>query len=96
MNIRNKTAAPCFDDGSPWERGQADAFLGKPASPHFFVSSDNPLHPDTVAIQAGSMTENQVAEYNAGYDDQYAYESSDDELLSASYEQDAWNWEEEE
>ena len=78
-----------LDEGSPWQRGQTDAAFGRTASPHYFTSGGR-------VVQKEDMTDEQINEYYDGYDDQYACESSDDELLSASYEQDAWNWEEEE
>ena len=51
--------------GSPFDRGGADSYYNRPRCPHYFIgetySSDKVVEKD--------MTENQIAEYNAGYDE---------------------------
>ena len=47
--------------GSPYDRGSADSFYGRQANPHYMI--------DGARIEKADMTAEQIAEYEAGYED---------------------------
>ena len=49
------------EHGSPYDRGSADSFYGRQANPHYMV--------DGARVEQADMTAAQIAEYEAGYDD---------------------------
>lgn len=49
--------------GSPFDRGSADNYYNRPADPHWYPSGTY----NNDRIDAGNMTEEQVAAYLAGY-----------------------------
>lgn len=52
--------------GGPYDRGSADAWYGRDKSPHYFIgdSYSSPM------VYEHQMTEEELAAYNAGYDEQ--------------------------
>jgi hypothetical protein len=48
------------ENGSPADRGSADAYYGRPKDPHYFVES----------VRVETLSAEQIAEYNAGYDNE--------------------------
>lgn len=55
--------------GGPWDRGSADSYYGRPRNPHYFL--DASYSSPRVAME--SMTEGEIAAYNAGYTDNELY-----------------------
>ena len=55
--------------GSPFDRGSADSWYHRAACPHYY--SHNPVFGTTRGerVEECDMTEEQVAEYKAGYED---------------------------
>ena len=49
------------EHGSPFDRGSADSFYGRQANPHYLING--------ARIEQADMTAEQIAEYEAGYDD---------------------------
>ena len=51
--------------GSPYDRGCADSCYGRPRNPHYYPNGTGvqPL------IEEKDMTEDEIEEYHAGYDD---------------------------
>ena len=49
------------EHGSPFDRGSADSFYRRQAIPHYMING--------ARIEQADMTEAQIAEYEAGYDD---------------------------
>ena len=52
--------------GSPYDRGGADSYYGRPAIPHYYKSS-GVLGGELVKQE--QMTAEEIEAYNAGYDD---------------------------
>lgn len=52
--------------GGPHDRGSADAWYGRPRAPHYFygASYSSPM------VYESNMTAEEIAAYNAGYDEQ--------------------------
>ena len=50
--------------GGPYDRGSADRYYGRPYNPHYFVG----VTYQSDEIYEGQMTEQQIAEYKAGWD----------------------------
>ena len=48
-----------------YDRGDADAYYGRPFSPHIWVSSKD----KTVVVEKRDMTEVEKEEYRKGYED---------------------------
>ena len=51
------------EHGSPFDRGSADSFYGRQANPHYMV--------DGARVEQADMTAAQIAEYEAGYEDNH-------------------------
>jgi len=49
--------------GFPFDRGSADSFYRRPAQPHYMI--------DGARIEKVDMTAEQIAEYEAGYEDNH-------------------------
>ena len=45
--------------GSPYDRGSADSFYGRPPQPHYMING--------ARIEQADMTAEQIAEYEAGF-----------------------------
>lgn len=54
--------------GGPYDRGGADSYYGRQRRPHYYVGATY----STPRVDAVEMTEEQVAEYNRGFDDNEA------------------------
>ena len=54
--------------GSPYDRGSADSYYGRPLSPHWWPNGTNKGY----RIEQGEMTLPQVKEYYQGYYDNEA------------------------
>ena len=52
--------------GGPYDRGGADAYYGRPYAPHFFRGASY----STPRYEKHEMTPGQIAEYDAGYNDE--------------------------
>jgi len=50
--------------GSPWDRGSADSYYGRPMKPHYWPAGTGHGYP----VNRDDMTEQQIGEYYAGYD----------------------------
>ena len=50
--------------GGPYDRGSADAYYGRGRDPHFYHGASY----QSERVEAPQMTEQEVAEYNAGFD----------------------------
>ena len=51
--------------GSPYDRGTADSYYGRPRQPHYFLGDSY----STPRIGRWEMTDDEVEAYHAGYDD---------------------------
>jgi hypothetical protein len=49
--------------GGPFDRGSADSYYGRPMNPHYFVGKTY----DSVMLEEVDMSEQEVADYYAGY-----------------------------
>jgi hypothetical protein len=49
--------------GSPYDRGSADAYYGRPCRPHYFLGDTY----NSTEITADRMTPQEIEEYNVGY-----------------------------
>ncbi len=49
--------------GSPYDRGSADSFYRRQAIPHYMI--------DGARIEQSDMSAEQIAEYEAGYEDNH-------------------------
>ena len=54
--------------GSPWDRGGADSYYGRARRPHKYVSAPLPGNPGSMVAEY-RLTEAEVADYQAGYDE---------------------------
>ena len=54
--------------GSPYDRGSADRYYGRPFAPHCYISTAAGAF---IRLEQDLMTEQQVAEYVAGWDEEY-------------------------
>ena len=52
--------------GGPYDRGSADRYYGRPFNPHYYRSEPY----ETKPIPMEKMTPEQIAEYNAGWDEE--------------------------
>tara|TARA_B100000497_G_C7395984_1_gene251555 strand:+ start:173 stop:424 length:252 start_codon:yes stop_codon:yes gene_type:complete len=52
--------------GGPYDRGSADAYYGRPFDPHYYVGNTY----QSPRIEVDQLTEMQIAEYSAGYDEE--------------------------
>lgn len=50
--------------GGPFDRGSADSYYGRGRNPHFFTDATY----KSMEIPEKHMTQQQIADYNAGYD----------------------------
>jgi len=59
-----------YDDrpGSPYDRGQADCYYGRPARPHYYLGATY----TTDRVDEDGMYPDEIAAYMQGFDDQYA------------------------
>lgn len=55
------------DHGSPYDRGSADAYYRRPHNPHYYLMKDTMF---SERIERNEMTEDQIAEYSAGYNEE--------------------------
>jgi hypothetical protein len=55
-----------YDDrhGSPFDRGSADSYYGRPFNPHYFLGATY----STPEVTTSNMTQTEIEEYTAGYD----------------------------
>jgi len=51
------------EHGSPYDRGQSDAYYQRPAKPHYFIGETW----FSARIEETGMTAEEVAEYHLGY-----------------------------
>ena len=51
--------------GGPWDRGSADSYYRRGFDPHYYTGNSY----STDRIEASLMTEEEIAEYKTGYDD---------------------------
>lgn len=54
--------------GSPYDRGSADSYYGRPRCPHYYVGATA----TTARVDFKDMTPDEVEAYHAGYDDNEA------------------------
>ena len=54
--------------GGPYDRGSADSYYRRARVPHYYAGNTG----TTDRIEAADMTEQQIAEYNQGFDDNEA------------------------
>lgn len=54
--------------GSPYDRGSADAYYGRPRDPHYWPQGTY----NGERVEARDMTTGQIAEYDRGYKEQVA------------------------
>lgn len=59
------------EHNSPWDRGSADSWYGRPRRPHKWIKHPNPSVRGE-QLMVTELTEQEVAEYHAGYDDNEA------------------------
>lgn len=52
--------------GSPYDRGSADRYYGRPPNPHFYAGDTY----STDKFDKHSMTEEEIAEYYKGYEEE--------------------------
>ena len=55
----------------PYDRGSADKYYKRPASPHYFTGATN----KSLRIEEENMTPQQVIDYHYGYDSSEAHDS---------------------
>lgn len=53
--------------GGLYDRGSADSYYGRPRNPHYFVGATY------TSEKVVKLTDEQIAEYNRGYDDNERY-----------------------
>lgn len=51
--------------GSPYDRGAADSYYGRPGNPHYFIEVNGTRE----TFDKNQMTQEQLGEYWEGYDD---------------------------
>ena len=51
--------------GGPYDRGSADSYYRRPRNPHFYAGDTG----SSPRIEEACMTPDEIAAYNAGYDD---------------------------
>lgn len=54
--------------GGPWDRGSADNYYGRPFKPHYFMGATY----SSTEVPAALMTKEEIAAYQAGWDDNEA------------------------
>ena len=54
--------------GGPYDRGAADSYYGRARDPHYYVKDTY----SSERIASVDMTDDEIAEYNAGYDENEA------------------------
>lgn len=52
--------------GGPYDRGSADYYYGRSFDPHYYVGGTG----TSPRIEKSSMTEEEIAAYTAGYDEE--------------------------
>ena len=62
---------PAYRHGGPYDRGSADKYYKRPASPHYFTGATN----KSLRIEEENMTPEQVISYHRGYDSSKAHDS---------------------
>ena len=55
--------------GGAYDRGSADFYYGRPRKPHYYMSGTY----DSPRVDEQNMTEDEVEDYNRGYDDAELY-----------------------
>jgi hypothetical protein len=50
--------------GGPFDRGSADAYYGRPSSPHYYVGATY----TSTRLEAVDMSEKEIEDYKAGYE----------------------------
>lgn len=53
--------------GGPYDRGSADRYYGRGYHPHYYVGATY----STARVEKEAMTEEEIAEYKRGYEEQY-------------------------
>jgi hypothetical protein len=51
--------------GGPYDRGSADSYYGRGRRPHYYLGNTG----SSPRVEAKDMTPDEIAAYNAGYDD---------------------------
>jgi pyridoxine/pyridoxamine 5'-phosphate oxidase len=51
--------------GGPFDRGSADSYYGRPRNPHYYTGATM----QSTRLEEVDMSDAEVAEYHAGYDD---------------------------
>lgn len=51
--------------GCPFDRGSADSYYGRGRVPHYYTGATH----QTTRLEMVDMSETEIAEYHAGYDD---------------------------
>ena len=57
---------PFRGHGSPYDRGSADSYYGRPKNPHYYR---NPRGHDQERVKESDMSDYQIEEYYLGYED---------------------------
>lgn len=52
-------------NGSPFDRGGADSYYGRPESPHFYTGASG----TTRRVEESEMSAEEIEAYRAGYDE---------------------------
>jgi hypothetical protein len=59
--------------GGPYDRGSADSYYGRPRAPHYYKNASLPSGKiEQHRVRPMDMTDEELAAYNAGYDDNEA------------------------
>lgn len=53
--------------GGPYDRGSSDAYYGRGYNPHYYRGKTYASE----CVEQSAMTEAEIAEYDAGYDEEY-------------------------
>ncbi len=62
------------EHGSPYDRGSADSYYGRPRDPHYWPQGTY----NGTRVEARSMTPDEIVAYHAGYDDNEAEDNKKD------------------
>ena len=60
-----------YRHGGPYDRGSADKYYKRPASPHYFTEATY----SSTRVEEENMTRRQIADYNMGYNTGEAHDS---------------------
>ena len=62
------TRTPDTRHGGPWDRGGADSYYARPRAPHYYLGGTS----KSPRVEQGGMTAEEIAAYNAGYNENEA------------------------